>query len=79
MKKKKKKPKITNYCEIVLIREGQCSWIVKNLLVRLGVISWVTGLLVACKIINYSVNSSWGSKYVDRGNPRDPRTKMIQQ
>ena len=29
------------YCEIIFIRGGQCLWIVKILLVRGDVISWV--------------------------------------
>ena len=33
------------YCGIILIRGGQCSWIVIILLVRGDVISWATGLL----------------------------------
>ena len=35
---------ISNYCGIILIGESQCLWIVKILLVRGDVISWVTGL-----------------------------------
>ena len=33
------------YCETILIRGDQCSRIVKNVLVRWDVFSWVTGLL----------------------------------
>ena len=39
------------YCEIIFIRGGQCLWIVKILLVRGNVISWVD--------VTHEINEHW--------------------
>ena len=54
-----------------LVHGGQCSCIVKILLVGGDIISWVTD----CKIIHYFqiVKCSCGRKFVGKCNPRNPQ------
>ena len=48
-------------CECIFIHGGQCLWIVKTLLVRIGRNfngNWFTA--IQCKTVNYFGKSSWG-------------------
>ena len=63
---------MAKYSEITLIRVGQCSWIVKILLVGEDVISRVNAWPVV--LHHHFVKRSWGRKFVGKGNLRNPRT-----
>ena len=65
----------SSYCGISLVRRGQCSCIVKMLLVRKRrkfVVNWFIAL--ECKTIHYFVKLSCERKFVGKCKPRNPRT-----
>ena len=61
-----------DYCGIILIRGGQCSWIVKIMLIH-GDIIWRVTSFVAfqCKIIHYFVENPWEFKFTYIDLPRN--------